>query len=287
MKNIVILGASGFLGTSLLKKLNQKKFKIKILQHSTKLNHKLDSIHGSILSKPKLDSLISDDDIVINLTGQFSGNLENFFKINLIGSTNLLNIVKKKKNVKIIQISSIDVYGENPNLSKETDQPFPTSIYGTTKFLTEQLYEKFSVENNLDVTILRYSNLYGPNKTNGIIANLLQSSKNFTPLLLTHCGKQTRDFLFVDDAAEGIIKTIQYFKPGFRIFNISSGTKLTIIDIIEEMKKNSIALNYKLTSSKPDEFSISANNIKSKKFLHFTPKIKFHQGLKIVIENLK
>lgn len=284
MKNIVILGASGFLGTSLLKKLNQKKFKIKILQHSKKLNHKLDSINGSILSKPKLDSLISDDDIVINLTGQFSGNLENFLKINLIGSTNLLNIVKKKKNVKIIQISSIDVYGENPNLSKETDQPFPTSIYGTTKYLTEQLYEKFSNENNLDVTILRCSNLYGPNKKNGIIANLLKSTQSKTPLLLTHKGKQIRDFLFVDDASNGIILAMKHFKPGFRIYNICSGVKYTINDIIKYIEKNNLILNYTLISTKPDEYCICASNSKSKRFLHFKPKINFQHGLKFTIQ---
>lgn len=283
MKNVVILGASGFLGTSLLKKLNKKKFNIKILNHTKKLNHKYHSINGSILSKSKLNSLISNNDIVINLTGQFSGNFENFFKVNLIGSTNLLNVIKNKKNVKIIHISSIDVYGENSNFSKEIDQPIPTSIYGTTKFLTEQLYEKFSKENHLNVTILRCSNLYGPTKRNGIIANLLKSKKSKIPLLLTHKGKQIRDFLFVEDAVDGIIQAIQHFKPGYRIFNISSGKKFKIIDVIEEMKKNNVILNYKLTSSKPDEFCICADNSKSKKLLYFNPKTSFKKGLQATI----
>ncbi|WP_371504478.1 NAD-dependent epimerase/dehydratase family protein [Nitrosopumilus adriaticus] len=287
MKNIVILGASGFLGTSLLKKLNQKKFKIKILNHSKKPHSKFDTVKGSVLSKSSLENLISDNDIVVNLTGQFDGNFENFFKVNLIGNTNILNIIKTKKNVKIIQISSIDVYGENLKLFKETDQPIPKSIYGTTKFLTEQLYEKFANDNNLDITILRCSNLYGPNKKNGIITNLIKTSKNSEPLLLTHNGKQIRDFLFVDDAADGIINAIRFFKPGFQIFNISSGQKFTILDVINEIQKNNIKLNYKFTSMKPDEFSVCADNKKSKQLLNFTPKISFQKGIRKTIENFE
>jgi nucleoside-diphosphate-sugar epimerase len=278
-KNVVILGSSGFLGTSLLKRMNAKKFRIRTLIHKNNIPSKFNSKSGSILSKSDLDDLIHDNDIVVNLTGSLSTNLQNFFQVNLNGNLNLLNIIKNKKNVKLIVISSVTVYGENDNSSKETDLPNPTSIYGTTKFLTEQICEKFSKNNNLDVTILRVSNLYGPNKRDGIIANLLKSSRSKTPLLLNHNGAQIRDFLFVDDAADGIIQTIQYVKSGFNIFNISSGKKFKIIDVIKEMKKNNIVLNYKLTSSQPDVFCSYSDNSKSKKLLRFNPKINFKKGL--------
>jgi len=285
MENIVILGASGFLGSELLKKLDENKFQLKSLYHKRKIDSKFNSVKGSILSQSSLNSLISNNDIVINLTGQFSKNFEDFFQVNLNGTMNLLNVIKNKKNVKLIHISSIDVYGNKNSFSKESDKPSPSSIYATTKLLTEQLCEKFSKENNLDVTLLRFSNIYGPHKKNGIITNLLNSKESDKPINLTHKGKQIRDFLFIDDAIDGIIQAIDKFKPGFRIFNISSGKKTSVLEIIKEMKKNNLILNYKITSSTPDDFCICANNSKSKNSLSFKPKMKFKDGLKFIIEN--
>lgn len=285
MKNIVLLGSSGFLGTSILKKLDTKKFTIKTLSHKQKIPFKFNPTSGSILSKSVLNNLIQDGDFVINLTGQFSSNLKSFFQINLNGNLNLLNILKNKKNIKLILISTTAVYGDNPKSSIESDKPKPHSIYGMTKFLTEQLCEKFSKENNLDITILRISNLYGPNKKDGIITNLLKSTNSKNPISLNHNGDQIRDFLFVDDAADGIIQSIKYFKPGFQIFNISTGIKYSIKDVIREIKKTDLTLNFKTSISKPDEFCNYANNFKSKKFLHFKPKTSFQKGLKLTIDN--
>jgi len=279
MNRIIILGSSGFLGKSLREKLSTTKFDVKFMIHKSKSKLKNNEFFGDILEQKTLLKNLRDNDIVVNLVGQHEKNFDNFFDSNLKGSLNLLEIAKLK-NIKIIFASSINVYGENCKFSsKETDMPNPMTSYGVVKYLTEQLYEKYSKVYGLDVTILRFSNVYGKNKKSGIITNILKS-KSKNPVIFTHNGNQHRDFLFVNDAINGIIQVIKKRPKKFKIFNISSNNIVTpkkIVKLIESISKRKIY--YKSTNQKYDEKCIWANNTKAIKILDFTPKIDLKNGL--------
>jgi UDP-glucose 4-epimerase len=286
MNRIIVLGSSGFLGKSLLQKLIEKNFDAKYMIHKTKKKLQNDEFLGNILDKKCLLKILKDNDIVINLVGQYDNNLSRFVDINIQGGMNLIEAVKLKKNIKIIFASSINVYGDNcKHPSKETDIPNPMTTYGIIKFLTEQLYEKYSKLHGLDVTILRFSNLYGKNKKSGIISNIIKS-KFDQPVTFTHNGNQQRDFLYIDDAISGIIKTIYEHSKKFEIFNISSGIKINpknIIKLIEKFSKNKIYYNF--VNKNFDEKCIWADNFKAKKILKFKPKITFQNGLNKILQS--
>jgi len=285
MNRIVILGSSGFLGKSLRQKLSDNKFNVKFMIHKKKNKLKDNEFFGDILEKKSLLQNLRDNDIVVNLVGQYDKNFDEFFNSNLNGSLNLLETAKLKKNIKIIFASSINVYGENcKHSSKETDEPDPMTIYGVVKFLTEQLYEKYSKLYGLDVTILRFSNLFGKNKKSGIITNIIKS-KYDQPVNFTHNGNQQRDFLFIDDAVIGIIQVIKKQPKKFEIFNISSQNKISlkkIVKSIEHISKRKVY--YKLTNEKSNEKCIWANNSKAIKILSFKPKIEFKTGLSLILD---
>lgn len=286
MNRVIILGSSGFLGKSLRQKLIEKNVNAKFMVHKKKKILEKNEFLGDILDKKCLSKILKNDDIVINLVGQYDGNLSKFFDTNILGGMNLIEIAKVKKNIKIVFASSINVYGDNCKYpSKETDVPNPMTSYGRIKFLTEQLYEKYSKLNGLDVTILRFSNVYGKNKKVGIIAKILNSKKN-DPVILSHNGKQQRDFLYIDDAISGIIQTIYKHPKKFEIFNISSGIKINpknIIKLIEKFLKNKIYYNF--VNKNFDEKCIWADNFKAKKILKFKPKITFQNGLNKILES--
>jgi len=232
--------------------------------------------------------VVKDNDIIVNLVGQYDDNLSKFFDINIQGGLNLIEIAAIKKNIKIIFASSINVYGENCKYpSKEIDVPNPMTSYGIGKFLTEQLYEKYSKLYGFDMTILRFSNLYGKHKKSGIISKLIKSSPD-KPVHFTHNGNQQRDFLYVDDAVNGIIQVIKKQPKKFEIFNISSQNKITpkkIATSIESISKRLVF--YKLTKEKFDEKCTWADNAKAVNKLKFFPEIDFQNGLSIVLENSK
>jgi len=285
MNRIIILGSTGFLGTSLRQKLSNEKLNVKYMVHKKQKNLQKNEFLGDILDKKSLLKIVKDNDVIVNLVGQYSKNLSNFFDININGGLNLIEIAKIKKNIKIVFASSINVYGDNcKDPSKETDVPNPSTSYAIGKFLTEQLYEKYSKLYGIDVTILRFSNLYGKNKKSGLIVNIINSTiKN--PVYFSHNGNQQRDFLFVDDAVNGIIQVIKKQPKKFQIFNISSQNKITpkkIAKYIESMSQTPVF--YKLKNEKLDEKCICADSTKSNRIFGFSPKITFENGLKNMLE---
>ena len=286
MTNIIVLGGSGFVGKSLLQKLESKKFKVKVMVNSSKIKNKFKKFHGDILDKKTFENQIKNGDIIINLVGQYNGHISNFIDLNIKGGLNLLESCKGKKNIKIILISSIDAYGENMHYaSKEKDKSSPQNNYGLIKLLAEKMYENFANIHGLDVIVLRLSNLYGPNKKNGLILNILKAIKKNGTISINHNGKQQRDYLFIEDAVDGIIKAIQCRLKKYNVINISSGKRYRSTEIIKLAQELSHKkLKFKLKKTAPDEKCVWANNFKAKKLLKFTPKISIKQGLDLTLK---
>lgn len=289
MSKIILLGGTGFLGKALLPMLQKENFQVITLLHKNNSNSSTDTFSGDICDPGILDSKLDDGDIIVNLIGQYEKNVSKFIDNNILGAFNILNSAVKKKNVKIIVISSISVYGENlKQQSKESDVPNPYTNYGIVKFATEKIYRHFSLLHNIDITILRLSTLYGPFKKTGHIVNLIKSISNNTTTTAYNNGNQIRDLLFVNDAANGIICTINNFQKGFNILNISSGKQYKILDIIkiiEEISKTKLSV--KLSDKIPDERSLCAENSLAKKEIGFIPKTSLEVGLRLTIEHFQ
>ena len=286
MTNIIVLGGSGFVGKSLLQKLESKKFKVKVMVNSSKIKNKFKKFHGDILDKKTFENQIKNGDIIVNLVGQYNGHISNFIDLNIKGGLNLLESCKGKKNIKIILISSIDAYGENMHYaSKEKDKSSPQNNYGLIKLLAEKMYENFANIHGLDVIVLRLSNLYGPNKKNGLILNILKAIKKNGTVSINHNGKQQRDYLFIEDAVDGIIKAIQCRLKKYNVINISSGKRYRSTEIIKLAQELSHKkLKFKLKKTAPDEKCVWANNFKAKKLLKFAPKISIKHGLNLTLK---
>ena len=111
MTKIIVLGGSGFIGKTLVDRLEKTNpINTKIMLHSTKIRTSLKKVQGSILDKT-LKRQIQSGDVIVNLVGQYDGDISSFIDLNINGSFNLLESCKGKKNIKIILISSIDKWG--------------------------------------------------------------------------------------------------------------------------------------------------------------------------------
>ena len=289
MSRIIILGASGFIGSNLLNELKKQNFQIKAMIYKKKLHINVPHFSGNILTSKSLDSVLKKGDIVINLTGQISKNQTNFIQTNVLGSINLLDSCYRKKVEKIIFLSSINVYGENcKSPSLETDSLKPLTTYGHVKMLTEEIYKSYADIHDLNITILRLSNIYGPNKKSGFIANLINSlNDKKIKNIVNNNGNQYRDFLHIDDAIIGIILAIKNRNNGLHIYNLSSGKRFSIKKIIETIEKLSLKkVNAKFSNNIPDEKCIWANNLKANKILNFSPTVSLTDGLFLTIKNL-
>ncbi len=288
MTEILLLGGTGFLGKSLLKKLEQKN-SIKIMIHNSNLQTNAQKFKGNILSKNSFIDEIHDDQIIINFLGQMTPNESDLIDSNIVGGLNLVNSCIGKKIKQIVLISSINVYGENlERPSKETDPLIPKTTYGLVKMITERIYKQFSEEHGINVTVLRLANIYGPTKKTGFLTEIIKSvgDKKIIPVSYNE-GKQQRDLLFLDDAIDCIQSAINYRSNGFQIFNISSGKRYStnyLVSKIEKITNTKITMKY--SSEIPDEICIWADNSKAKKFLNFKPRCDIDSGLKLSIDNI-
>ena len=288
MTNILLLGGTGFIGKSLLSELEQKN-SIKMMIHNSDLETTAQKFKGNILSTDSFANQINDDQTIINLLGQTTSNESDFFTSNILGALNLLNSCIQKNIKGIILISTINVYGKNLGTSsKETDKLNPTTTYGVVKMITESIYKQFSEKYGINVTVLRFGNIYGPTKKTGFLNTIINSilDKTIIPICYNE-GKQERDFLFLNDAIDSIKKAINYDHNGFQIFNISSGNKISINSIvlkIEEITNSKIIMEY--SSKITDEQFIWADNSKARKLLNFQPKFNINSGLKSLIDDI-
>jgi len=289
MSRIILLGATGFIGSNLLNELKKYDYEIIVMVHKKNLKINFPHFSGNILIPQNLNSILKKDDIVINLIGQISNNHKNFIQTNILGSINLLDSCYKKKVKKVIYLSSINVYGENSkHASLETDFLKPQSFYGRIKMLSEEIYKSYAHTHGMNVTILRLSNVFGPNKKLGFIANLINSlnDKKIKNIAYNN-GHQYRDLLFIDDAVTGIISAIKNSKNGFNIYNISTGKRYSVKKIIEIIEKLSTKkVNVKFSNEIPDEKCIWANFTKARNKLNFLPSITLKDGIFLILEKL-
>tara|TARA_B100001750_G_scaffold65884_1_gene52363 strand:+ start:9895 stop:10767 length:873 start_codon:yes stop_codon:yes gene_type:complete len=285
MNNILLLGGTGFLGKPLLQKLETKN-SVKIMIHNSNLQTSAKKFKGDILIQKSFSKEIRNNETVINLLGQMSADENGFINSNIIGGLNLLNSCIKKKIKRVILISSINVYGENlERPSKETDRLCPKTTYAGVKMITEQMYKAFAENHGINITILRVAGIFGPGNKRGFLTKIIQSikNKNITPVCYNN-GEQQRDILYIDDVVDCILNVVNSQHDGFHVFNISSGKRHSInelISMIEKISKTKISAKY--SSEIPDEKCIWADNTKAKKFLKFNPKVGIEAGLEYAV----
>ena len=289
-KNILILGVTGFLGFHLAKKLlklgwnvygvsKHKPRKYRFLNKVKYLNFDLSKEKKFI----KLNKYSFDN--VVNLSGYAehkSKTLTNAGHFKTV--KNVFNYFKDKNLKSFIQIGSSDEYGKLKTPYSETQKCKPIGIYGKSKlqstiFLTKQ--KKFPV------IVLRLFLVYGPfQDLNRFISQLIVSAlkrKKFKTTL----GNQCRDFLYISDAIDAIIKSILKKKNIQNdIINIGSGKCIKLKKIIELVKKETKQLDIiygSIPLRKHEPMKNYSDITKAKKKLGWFPKISLNQGLKKTI----
>jgi UDP-glucose 4-epimerase len=287
MTRIVIIGASGYIGKFLLNALQKIPYEILAIEHNSPVNSNVNTFSADITNPSVLDNILKDDDVVINLVGQVTPYIKTFTMSNILGNIYLLNSCVKKKIKKIIFLSTINVYGENlDNPSLENDSRRPNSDYANIKCLVEDMYKIYSKQFNLNVSLLRLSNIYGPDDS-GIIGKLIHSLDSNEPITVYHNGEQIRDFLFIDDFISGIVKIIDSPPNSYEIINFSSGIGISINDLISIIEKiSNKKVNVKFSSETPDEHCLCANNTYAKTNFNFQINILIEEGIKKLIHKI-
>ena len=289
-KNILIVGGTGFIGYHLSKKSLKKGWNVtsistkrpKKIRYLSKVNY----VFSDITKKKSLKKAIKNNfDYVVNLGGHVDhSNKKKTFSSHYIGCKNLTEILLNNRPRSFVQMGSSIEYENIRSPHKENTKCNPKSFYGKAKLLSSLYLIKTFKEKKFPVTILRLYQAYGPRQDlnrfiSFVISNCLKNKK--FPCSL---GNQFRDFIYIDDVIEAIIKSLTNKDAKGHIFNIGSGKpkKLkNIIDFIKKKLKGGYPQYGKIKLRKDEVLQFYPNTKKVRKVINWKPQISFKKGIQL------
>jgi len=310
MQKIIVTGGLGFIGSNLIKILLQKNYYVinldKISYASSFYNVKdfknsknYKFIKCDINNQKKLQSILKKfkPKGIFNLAAETHVDRsidgpENFIKSNILGVFNLLEVFRKyqikNKNCRIIHISTDEVYGDVlKGRSKENDSYNPSSPYAASKASSDHLVSSYIRTFKIPTIITNCSNNYGPKQhPEKLIPKIIYNILNNKNIPIYGNGKNSREWIFVKDHCDALIKVFKYGKLG-EFYNIGSNLNINNISICKKLikivkKKITIGHNVKIkfVKDRPGHdlrYALNSNKIKYK--LRWKSKTTLSKGL--------
>lgn len=285
-RSILVTGIAGFIGSHLAHRLLRDFHSIQIigidnmnpyydvelkkhrLQQLLDLHKNLTFVQGDIANRATIDQIFSNYNIsiVINLAAQAGvrysiTNPESYIESNIIGFFNILEACRHHDINHLIYASSSSVYGCNNNVPYSIDDKVdnPVSLYAATKKSNELMAYAYSKLYNIPSTGLRFFTVYGPAGRPDMayfgFTNKLRSGKT---IQIFNYGNCERDFTYIDDTIEGIIRVMQHAPekkngedglpvPPHKLYNIGNSSPVNLLNFVtilqEELVKAKVLTN--------------------------------------------
>ena len=310
-KEILITGGYGFIGSNLCLKLLDLGSKVTVFDNmftgygANKFNlpksHKnLDIIIGDTRDKDSIEKAILSKDIIFNLAGQL-GHLEsmqdpwNDLSINVESQINLLESCRKfNPYVKIIYTSTRQVYGKPNYLPVDENHPIsPVDVNGINKLAAEKYFILYNKLYNINSTILRVTNTYGPrlriiDGKQTFIGVWLRNAIEKKPIIIFGNGSQIRDLTYIDDLIHIMLLTAMSDKTCGEILNVG-GERISLLELAKLFQKIRPNISYDLVEFPENLKSIDignyyANDTKLKTVLGWENQVSLLDGLKNCLE---
>ena len=301
-KRVLVTGGAGFIGSEVVLQLVKHGAKVTVLDNFSSgkrhyiSKHKIRIVKGDITNEKIVSKTVKDQEIVFNLAAlPFIPDSYyypvDFFQVNTIGSMNVLWSSIKSKTVEMfVQISTSEVYGSAQYHPMDENHPTaPHSTYAVSKLAADRATFTLHKENGFPTIVLRPFNTYGPRFTEPyIIPEIISQIKNGNNELHLGNVNSTRDFTFVSDTVEAILKASKTKSVIGEIINVGSNNEIKILDIAKNLIKISGAkMKIKTDESRMRPYDVqrlNCNNTKAKKLLNWKPKISIEKGLQLTYE---
>lgn len=314
MKTFLITGASGFIGSTLADKLltfrcrvinvddmnDYYDLKVKSNNISNALLYDYYFFYKADIVEPHiLENIFKKHkiDFIIHLAARAGvrPSIEDpllYEKDNGLGTASILEMARKYNVKKIVLASSSSVYGNNKKIPFSEDDivDYAISPYAATKKANEVMGHVYHKLFDIDMIFLRFFTVYGPRQRPDLaIHKFTELILNDKPITMFGDGSSARDYTYIDDIVDGIIKSIDYLETHesvYEIINLGNNhpVKLkTLITTIENtVNKKAVIINEPI---QPGDVEITFADIsKAKRLLNYEPKTSFEDGIKKFVE---
>lgn len=278
MKTYFITGSSGFIGSNLAKRiLNEEDnvlvigldnmnnyYDVKIKEWRLAQLNKFDNfkfIKGDLADKETVENIFKEyhPNIVVNLAAQAGvrysiTNPDAYIQSNLIGFYNILECCRNYPVEHLVYASSSSVYGSNKKVPYSTDDKVdnPVSLYAATKKSNELMAHSYSKLYNIQSTGLRFFTVYGPaGRPDMAYFGFTNKLINGETIKIFNYGNCKRDFTYIDDIVEGIIRVMKKAPekkngedglpiPPYKIYNIGNSHPENLLDFVQILQEELI-----------------------------------------------
>jgi dTDP-glucose 4,6-dehydratase len=308
MKTIIITGGLGFIGSNLVNILSKKNFFIINIDKITYASN-LNNISNNLKNYKFYKQDINNQNFIKKILEKYNPSLifnlaaethvdrsidspRQFINSNIYGVFNLLETIKKyKKKIKLIHVSTDEVYGDikKNEKSKEFDSYNPSSPYAASKASGDLLIKSYVRTYKIPAIITNCCNNYGPNQyPEKLIPTIIYKIINKKPVPIYGNGKNIREWIHVEDHCNALIKVSEKGVLG-ESYNIGSGIELNNIDITKKIISSFKEIDFNLANKakfifvkdRPGhDLRYSVNSSKIKINLKWSCKYNFDEGIK-------
>ena len=318
MKKIIVSGGYGFIGSNLIKYLLKKKYFIinvdKLSYSANKYNLKDIKKKNYIFYKGDVGNRNLISKVLLKYKPNFFFNLaaethvdrsidspKEFIENNIISLFNLLESIREyikntKKKIKLIHVSTDEVYGDLDSTKKRADEKFPykpSSPYAASKASSDHLVKSFVRTYNLPAIISNCSNNYGPNQfPEKLIPKIIFNIINNKPIPIYGKGLNSREWIYVEDhckalellARKGVVGQNYNIGSNVDLSNIDL-TKLIISTAIKKFKQNKRKIKIIFVKDRPGHdfrYALNSNKIRNK--LKWRPSVNLKDGITLTFD---
>jgi len=313
-QRVLITGGLGFIGSNLAHALVAAGAKVTILDallpqyggnhiNLAGIQDKVELVNGDIRDEKLMNKLVKKKDYIFHLAGQVSyldSGEQPFTDLEFNGRANLILLEAIKKHApkaRVLFSSSRLVYGKILTLPVKEDHPTdPLSMYGIHKLLGEKYYRYYAANFDINSTSVRIPNPYGPRQQMkhakySIVGWFLRLAMEDKDLTVYGDGTQERDYIYIDDIVDGLIRINVQGKPG-EVYNVGSKERIrfvdmvdTIIDVVGSGKKVHVPWPKEYEANETGDYI--ADTAKVEKQVKWHPSVRFADGIKEMAEYYK
>lgn len=309
--NILVTGGEGFIGSHLCEALVSQGFNVRALcqynsfgsvgwLENSPVRHEIDIVFGDIRDVNNLSLHTKNINIIYNLAALISipysyTAIDSYVQTNILGTVNICNVALRNSIEKIVHFSTSEVYGTALYTPIDEKHPLqPQSPYSATKVSADALVKSFSDSFNLPIIIARPFNTYGPRQsTRAIIPTILTQIINGESQITLGNVKTVRDFNYVSDTVDGAIKLLSADFNRCDIYNIGSGSGISILNLFNLIKEvtsypGEFLTDFKLLRPEKSEvYELIADINKIKTIFGYKPRVSFKEGIFLTYEWFK
>ena len=298
----LVTGGAGFLGAVLANRLAADGHTVQVLDDlshgdTARLGDGVAFTRGDVDNIPLLWSLLQEVDCVYHLAARVSVPQSilyprEYARVNVGGTVSLMEAMRDTGVGRVIFTSSGAVYGRQPRQpAREDDPPHPDSPYAVSKWAAEQYIHTIGELWGLETVALRIFNAYGPGQSlptshAPVVPRFLQAALSGGSLVVYGDGRQTRDYVYVDDVVDALVAAATAKGISRAVINVGRGQETSVADLVAHIQTaTGREVNVLYNSQKAGGVARLAADIgRARELLGFRPAIDLDAGLRLMLK---